>query len=747
MNPNPFTHDVVLVGAGHTNMHIVRMFRMKPIPGVRLTVISPTGHAPYSGMLPGTLAGLYSPDDMTVDLYRAVEPTGMQLIVAPATGLDPQKRRVFLKDRPPMRYDVCSIGIGSIPGMRELWADNDDILSIKPMATFLDRLNQRLDAFQTTSPDATLKVAVVGGGAAGTEVAFCIENYLKSRGIAAAVSLVDGGSQVLKGYLDKTRALAMTEFQRRGIEVLTGHRVSGFEDGQLQFQQQEPREADLVIWAAAASAPPVLQQFDLPKTDDGFLAVRNTLQSTESDGVFVVGDTASFVDQNVVKAGVYAVREGPFLWDNIRRYLNNQPLREYKPQTGFMSLLATGDGRAIGQYKGQAALGGWVWKVKDHIDRKFMRMHQVYDPMMTAEIKPADDAPTMKCRGCGGKVGAGVLAAALERLTKSYTPEGTDDVAGRTTTLAQVGLDEPDDAAILDFTDGPANVVSVDFFQSFLSDPFIVGRVAALNALSDIWAMGADCVGALAMVTLPEAAPGLQTETLFQLLAGGVHELNLAGAELLGGHTIESQDMTIGYTTMGRFADGVVAFRKNGVKPGDVFVLTKPLGTGTVLAGLGDGNCRAEWMDAMLPHMLVSNQAASLVAREFGIVAATDVTGFGLAGHMLEMLGPSGCSAKLNGDAIPLYDGFAQLTVAGVRSTLYPANRESAEAGGADIGTSDDAAAHAIFDPQTSGGLLIAVSPDRANDLVAALRDRDCPLAAIIGEAIAAGGSPSLSLA
>ena len=728
-------------------MHIVRMFRMKPIPGVRLTVISPTGDAPYSGMLPGTLAGLYSSDDMTVDLYRAVEPTGIQLIVAPATGLDPKRRRVFLKDRPPMRYDVCSIGIGSIPAMRELWAGNDDILSIKPMATFLSRLNQRLDAFQTGAPNATLKVAVVGGGAAGTEVAFCIENHLKSRGMAAAVCLIDGGQQILRGYLDKTRSLAIAELQRRGIETCTQHRVSGFENGGLLFEQQQPREADIVIWAAAAAAPPVLENFDLPKTEDGFLAVKNTLQSTGGTGVFVVGDTASFVDQDVMKAGVYAVREGPILWNNIRRYLNNQSLSEYKPQTGFMSLLATGDGRAIGQYKGRAAIGSWVWKVKDYIDRKFMRMHQVYDPMMTAEVKPADDTPTMKCRGCGGKVGAGVLAAALERLATSYTPEGTDDVSKRSATLAQIGLDEPDDAAVLDLTDGPANVVSVDFFQAFLSDPFLVGRVAALNALSDIWAMGADAVGALAMVTLPEAAPGLQTETLFQLLAGGVHELSLAGAELLGGHTIESQDMTVGYTTMGRFADGVAAFRKNGVKPGDVFVLTKPLGTGTVLAGLGEGNCRSEWVDAMLPDMLVSNQAASLVARDFGIVAATDVTGFGLAGHMLEMLGPSNCSAKLEGEAIPLYDGFAQLTIAGVRSTLYPSNRESAEANGASIGSNESPAAHAIFDPQTSGGLLIAVSPEESDALLAALRDRDCPRAAVIGEAIAAGGSSELTLA
>ena len=140
-------------------------------------------------------------------------------------------------------------------------------------------------------------------------------------------------------------------------------------------------------------------------------------------------------------------------------------------------------------------------------------------------------------------------------------------------------------------------------------------------------------------------------------------------------------------------------------------------------------------MDAMLPHMLVSNQGASRVAREFNIVAATDVTGFGLAGHMLEMLNPSNCSAKLNAANIPLYEGFEELTATGVRSTLYPPNRESAEAHGANIGSNDSAAAHALFDPQTSGGLLIAVSEADAGKLVEALHNAGCSRAAVIGQA------------
>ena len=130
------THDVVLIGAGHTNMHIVRMFRMAPIPDVRLTIVSPFSRATYSGMLPGTLAGLYSAEDMEIDLYRLAAPAGIRVIIDEAVRLDAEKRRVHFKTRAPIRFDIASIGIGSVPSGYSKWTDEPGFLPIKPMATF-----------------------------------------------------------------------------------------------------------------------------------------------------------------------------------------------------------------------------------------------------------------------------------------------------------------------------------------------------------------------------------------------------------------------------------------------------------------------------------------------------------------------------------------------------------------------------------------------------------------------------------
>ena len=733
--------DLVLIGAGHTNMHVVRMWRMQPIPDVRLTLVSPFSRATYSGMLPGTLAGLYPPEAMSIDLWRFCASCGVRLIVAEATGLDPAARHIEFSNRPPVRYDAAVVGIGSVPTNRALWERNPAVLSIKPMATFLQRLEGRLRDFeQTGGRGRSARVIVVGAGAAGVEVSFCLDAYLRKRGTAAELTLVDSGPRVLKGYRSRTAELAEREFERRGIRIVSGESVADVQGDQVRFQSGRTSAADLVIWAASAAPPPVLGGFDLPKADDGFLAVRPTLQSAGDDAVFVVGDTATFPEHPLPKAGVYAVREGPVLWENLRRFFRELPLESYDPQKGFLSLLSTGDGRAIAEYKGLSAHGAWAWRWKDHIDRKFMRKYQDYRPMSPEMMasrngKPRNPGPSaMRCKGCGGKVGSRVLSAALERLTV------------RSGTGVARGLDRPDDAAILE-AGGAAEVISVDFFQAFLDDPFLVGRVAALNALSDLWATNATPTGAMAMVTLGEGPSRQQTDLLYQLLAGGERELSAAGATLLGGHTTEGAELTIGYTVLGRM-EGRRPWTKDALQSGDRLILTKPLGTGVLLAAHMQAACRAGWLDRMLATMLLGNAAAAKVAREFDVCAVTDITGFGLAGHLLEMLRASGVDARVTLGAIPLLDGFAELSGKGIRSSLDPSNRESEHA-------IDDAARElrtgpqydALFDPQTSGGLLIAARPEFTDALVARLREAGYDRAVVIGEVLERSADPRLKLA
>lgn len=723
-------HDIVLLGIGHTNAHVLRMWKMNPIPDAQLTCVSNFSVVTYSGMLPGVLAGQYETPQMEIDLVRLCASAGARLVVDRVVGLDAAKKRLLFETRPPLAYDLLSIGIGSIPtreGVEEL---DETMLAIKPMQTFVERLTRRLQEVAASGRDRTIRIAIVGGGAGGVEIALCIPSCIRSilGNVATEMTLVNASERLIPGALPKTSLMARRELEKRDVRVVLGEQVRKVTDGVITLAGGDQIETDLALWATSATAPPLLESFDLPKDDRGFLLTRPTLQSASDDEIFAVGDSGTIDRSRTPKAGVYAVRQGPYLWENLQRKLRDQPLENYVPQRGFLKLFNTGDGRAIGEYKGLSLHNRWMWKLKDRIDRKFMDMYQSYDPIPMSTAPVEDQSSQMRCAGCGGKVGGSVLSRVLERL----------DVPPNEHVL--LGLDEPDDAAIVRAPDGRPLTVTVDFFAAPLDDPYLVGRIAALNAASDVFALGAEPIAALAGVTIPVGSPRKQEQLLYQLLAGGLEEFMQMGATLVGGHTIEGPQLTVGYTML---ADSTPnkPLTKAGLRAGDKLVLTKPLGSGVLLAAHMQARCKAQWMDVLLPTMLLSNQPAASLVREFDIAGLTDVTGFGLAGHLLEVLRASEVACELQLASIPLLPGVGELLESGVESTLAPANREVES----DLRIAEAERARpqfaALFDPQTCGGLLLGVRDEHLDAVRRRLAEQSDVPAYVIGEVTKHRGS------
>jgi selenide,water dikinase len=725
MPPTLPTHDVVLLGIGHTNAHVLRMWRMQPIPRARLTCVSNFPVATYSGMLPGVLAGQYPPEAMEIDLVRLCAASGARLILGNVVGLDRGRQELLFDDRPPLPFDVLSIGIGSVPTREGLESADETLLAIKPMQTFLERLKGGADLKPASQP---LRISIVGGGVGGVEIAFCLPARLRAMNVARPLelTLIHGHSRLVGGATDATAQRVRRTLEARGMRVILDRRVTRIERGQVTLDCGDSHQADAVLWATSAAPPPLLARLDLPKDDEGFLQTSRTLQSTADASIFAVGDSGTIAGENLPKAGVYAVREGPVLWENIRRVLRGQSPLEYRPQRGFLKLINTGDGSAIGEYKGVSFAGRWAWRLKDRIDRKFMAMYQDYTPMPMVERatgRPENgQPPQMRCAGCGGKIGGSVLSRALARLE---IPEH-DSVL--------VGLNQPDDVAVLK-ANGQPLAVTTDFFAAPLDDPYLVGRMAALNSASDVLAKGARPVAALAIATIPEGGEDQQEQLLYELLAGGLFELKAMGATLAGGHTIEGPQLTIGYTILAE-QPGLVRAKGN-LRPGDLLVLTKPLGTGVLLAAHMQARMKAAWRQPLLEAMLRSNQAAVDALTEFDVRAATDVTGFGLAGHLLEMLRASAAGARLALDAIPLLPGAAELIAAGVESTLLAANMNVDGEIDADGINQLEPQYQALFDPQTCGGLLMGVAADRAAELCRRLNGLGDRAASVIGRVTA----------
>ncbi len=726
MNERLKSKTIVLLGMGHTNAHIVRMWRMKPIQDCRLVCISNFPVVTYSGMLPGVLSGQYSPERMEIDALRLCISAGARLIVDHVTSIDPINHQVIFAQRSPLNYDWLSIGIGSEPMI-----DNVEISAganlhrIKPMQTFLQRLEQGISRAQQLAGESVIQVFIVGGGAGGLEVSFCLHSRLSEQLGANRfqLHLVNSGEFLGGDLLATTQRKIARELDRRQIIVLNRTRVTNVSDSQIEFEDQPARPAHLTLWATNAQATDLLDHTGLPQDDRGFLVTHATLQSIGSDRVFVVGDSGTLVHQPTPKAGVYAVRQGPVLWQNLQNAAAAQPLVNFQPQRGFLKLLNLGDGRAIGEYKWLALVGKSMWKLKDYIDAKFMSKYQDYAPRsMTMSPVASDMKDSMRCVGCGGKIGGSVLSKVIAGL--KIPPQ--DDVI--------LGLDQPDDAAILKITGGQVTLTT-DFFAAPVDDPWLIGRLAALNSASDVFAMGAEPKLALANIEIPYGKPKRQQEELFELLSGAMYEFTKMGATIAGGHTIEGPRLTAGFMIAAtqKFPPAL----KSNLRVGDKIVLTKPLGNGVLLAALMQNKCSGNDYLKLVEHMTQSNRVALDLLACPNVSAITDVTGFGLAGHFLEMLRASNVTATINLDDVGTLDGVRErIELDGIESSLAEQNREVEP----EIAMSESARQHykyqVLFDPQTCGGLLVGVGQNEKH-VLQILHQNGFERASVIGEVTA----------
>ncbi len=294
-----------------------------------------------------------------------------------------------------------------------------------------------------------------------------------------------------------------------------------------------------------------------------------------------------------------------------------------------------------------------------------------------------------------------------------------------------VGADQFSDAAVYRLGPELAVVQSVDYFPPIVNDPFVYGQIAAANALSDVYAMGGQPRTVLNIVGFPDDKLGL--DVLRAILRGGAERVKLAGAVVVGGHSVRDAEVKYGLSVTG-VVDPAVMMTNRAAAPGDTLVLTKPLGTGFVTTAARARRCPDDVLAAACESMISLNRAASQAAMDVGVKAATDITGFGLAGHALEAAEASGVTLRFELDSLPLLSGAMDLARAGNRTRANPTNRAHVESElRLDSVASDDERLEFLFDPQTSGGLLIAVAPDRVNALLDRCRSEGAESATAVG--------------
>lgn len=353
----------MLIGGGHTHALVLNSLKVKPLGNTHVTVINPGKTAPYSGMLPGFVAGHYKREELDIDLQQLSQDVGATMVDGKAVSMDTEKKLVHLEDGTEISYDLSSVDIGITSHMNGLPGFADYGIPAKPLANFASRWGE----FRSAA--GPKHVVVIGGGIAGAELAMAMAFALKSNKDEVSIKLLDR-SQILSASSIKTQRCVRDKLKTNNVEVLEQVNVTEVTSTGVNLSDGSSVTANFVVGAAGATPHAWLNDTGLTLYN-GFVIVSETLQTNRPD-VFAVGDCAHMRYDPRPKAGVYAVRQAPVLLHNLRMALSNSTLASYKPQSDYLKLVSLGGKEAFGEKMGWGMSGRFMWRLKNNIDQKFM---------------------------------------------------------------------------------------------------------------------------------------------------------------------------------------------------------------------------------------------------------------------------------------------------------------------------------------------------------------------------------------
>jgi selenide,water dikinase len=347
----PVETDILLLGAGHAHVEVLRRFAMRPEPGVRLTLIGREPETPYSGMLPGVIRGDYQPREAHIDLAPLAASAGARLIMGEAVSIQLDARTVTVPGRPDIPFDLLSINVGGEPG-----TPSDGGIPVKPIGRFLEQLRKLEDSLRDHD-----RVVVVGGGPAGVELALALAARFHGR---YRIALVSGTPEPLIEAPESARRVAVTALVDAKVEIVRGALAGAFQNGRVALSDGSFLDAAACLRATGVEAPGFLALSGLACDALGCVQVDTTLRSVSDPAVFAAGDCASIIGSPRPKAGVWAVRAGAHLTDNLRLAARHRPLKRWRPQKEALVILGLGHGRAVAWRNGMSVSGALVWRLR-----------------------------------------------------------------------------------------------------------------------------------------------------------------------------------------------------------------------------------------------------------------------------------------------------------------------------------------------------------------------------------------------
>ena len=365
------SQDILLIGGGHSHAILLQKWQDHNINQIHLKLISDTEQAPYSGMLPGHVAGLYSYEETHIDLRHLTKLASAEFYQDQAIGLDLHQKQILCRNRSPIPFDKVSLDIGSTPTITNIPGAKDYAIPAKPVPIFLENWYQFLATVEA-NPNQSRNLAIVGGGAGGVELALNMQQRLQKISNSITIHLFQRGKELLPQQGKWVRKHLSNLLQKRGINLHLGEAVNAVFPDRIVCESGYNLDTDIVFWVTQASAPQWIAESGLTTDERGFILVNEYLQSVSHPFVFAAGDIATIKNHPRPKAGVFAVRQGKPLFQNLQRTILGKPLKPYHPQKHYLSLIGTGDKSAIASWGNFGFHSPLLWRWKDRIDRQFM---------------------------------------------------------------------------------------------------------------------------------------------------------------------------------------------------------------------------------------------------------------------------------------------------------------------------------------------------------------------------------------
>ena len=692
----PITNDLVLIGGGHSHLSVLMKLSKKPLNGNRITLITNEIDTPYSGMIPGYIEGIYSWRDSHIDLYRLCLKLNVRFIHAEVERVSAYEKEIYFKDRPKIKFDVLSINTGIQSNNREIKGAAKYCLPVKPISKLTNNFLNKITNFKS--------IAFIGGGAGSVELALAIKKRFLNINQDIKITIITGKRGLLSTFPQKTKLTSLKTLEKFKIDIIEYKRVLEVKSKQIILSDKSLLKIDKAILSTNSMTPKWLAKSDILLTKDNYILVNKSFQ-TNYKYVFASGDVIDFNNQNLKKAGVFAVRSGKPLAINIKQFILEKKLVEYKFNKNYLALIGTSKRSAIATKYNLTFNSRFFFYLKKYIDQNFIKKFSDFrirkkftlDALKTDVLnifvkhkeKITDENDIMQCKGCAAKVPLNALKQALPKDIVS-TSEDAVSVPGH-----------------------PELYQTVDMISSIITDPFLLGKIAANHSISDMVSVNSKITSAMMILQLPLSKTEINSRDLEQVLLGANEIFKTIDCPLIGGHTMigKDKDPIIGFSILGQKQKKIKIMKnRRKIKTKDLLILTEKIGSGLIFAGINNYLIDSYFQIDVIKQMIKGNLNFGKISNQLNILSMTDITGFGLANHLLNLIKRDNSKTGLTiyPNKIPLFEGVNECLNKDIKSSLFKSNYDIAQK---DIIYKRDKSKldNILYDPQTVGGIAFII--------------------------------------